>query len=542
MFELLFRCLISMGLAGSALFLLTLVLGPLWKKLGARLRRWALLAVSALFLLPLPLLFTPGGPLAATAASPGAVPEGTQPALVRTVPAAAPAYEAGKALSSALVGASVQTPTEENQQPAPGAQPTHSPAANIPLIAGCLYLSGTLLLLAVSGGRYVHFRRRLVKTSTPIQEEATQASYASLCKQLGLRTVPRLLQNADADTPFLVGTFRPVIVLPQQTMSPAQLAFALQHELTHYKNKDLPLKCFVLAVCVLHWANPFAWLLKKNWNDTCEQLCDEQVAERLDPTGRKAYVATLFHFACARVPFAAAGFASPAATLKKRLAGLLHPPRPSRALRAGAAVVLCISVLACLLAGCGFSAGAVAPDSEDSLSASGTSDTSLSSSETAPSVLSSGASTSTAPVTVVVPPASEDPISGTNTPTESSVYMWPVPGYDAVGRGLADGHRGLDILAAEGTPIFAAQAGEVTAAGWHYSYGYYVQIAHADGIGTLYAHCSELAVTVGQTVDQGEYIGAVGSTGNSTGTQCHFEMHDSDGTLLDPLDYVTAPP
>ena len=73
-------------------------------------------------------------------------------------------------------------------------------------------------------------------------------------------------------------------------------------------------------------------------------------------------------------------------------------------------------------------------------------------------------------------------------------------------------------------PVLASDSGKVVAAGWHYSYGNYVEIDHGNGYTTLYGHMSALSVTQGQGVTQGQKIGEVGSTGNSTGNHCHFEM------------------
>lgn len=106
----------------------------------------------------------------------------------------------------------------------------------------------------------------------------------------------------------------------------------------------------------------------------------------------------------------------------------------------------------------------------------------------------------------------------------SGSFIWPVPNYKYVSRWMGSGHRGADICAAYGTTIIASDSGTVVVAGWHYSYGNYMQIDHGNGYTTLYAHMSEILVSQGQAVSQGDAIGRVGSTGNSTGNHCHFEM------------------
>lgn len=88
-------------------------------------------------------------------------------------------------------------------------------------------------------------------------------------------------------------------------------------------------------------------------------------------------------------------------------------------------------------------------------------------------------------------------------------------------------HNGTDIAAPNGTRILAAASGTVTIANgidlWGGGYGYHIKIDHGNGLETLYAHCSAICVTPGQQVQQGEVIGFVGSTGNSTGNHLHFE-------------------
>lgn len=98
-------------------------------------------------------------------------------------------------------------------------------------------------------------------------------------------------------------------------------------------------------------------------------------------------------------------------------------------------------------------------------------------------------------------------------------------------------HRGLDIAAPTGTPIKAAAAGTVSKAGYNGSYGKMIIITHGNGVQTLYAHCSQLNVSAGQTISQGQVIGKVGSTGNSTGPHLHLEVR-VNGVLYNPQNYV----
>ena len=99
-------------------------------------------------------------------------------------------------------------------------------------------------------------------------------------------------------------------------------------------------------------------------------------------------------------------------------------------------------------------------------------------------------------------------------------------------------HSGLDISAPYGTAIKAAASGTVTYSGnANDGYGYYVIISHGNGVSTVYAHCSQLLVSAGQKVSQGEVIAKVGSTGNSTGNHLHFEVR-KNGITYNPQNYV----
>ena len=103
--------------------------------------------------------------------------------------------------------------------------------------------------------------------------------------------------------------------------------------------------------------------------------------------------------------------------------------------------------------------------------------------------------------------------------------------------GYYDYHSGLDIHATYGEKIKAADGGTVTFAGWKGSYGNLVIITHDNGVQTYYAHNSSLLVSAGDKVYQGQAIAKAGSTGNSTGVHCHFEVRVG-GTAVNPLNYL----
>lgn len=98
-------------------------------------------------------------------------------------------------------------------------------------------------------------------------------------------------------------------------------------------------------------------------------------------------------------------------------------------------------------------------------------------------------------------------------------------------------HTGLDIATSTGTPIAAAASGTVTFSGYKGSYGNMLVISHGNGVQTYYGHCSKLYVSAGTQVSQGEIIGAVGSTGNSTGPHLHLEVR-VNGVAYNPQNYV----
>jgi len=121
-------------------------------------------------------------------------------------------------------------------------------------------------------------------------------------------------------------------------------------------------------------------------------------------------------------------------------------------------------------------------------------------------------------------------------PYGSGNFAWPVYGW--LSQGYRGDHRAIDIAAPAGTFVTAADRGVVIRAGWNeQGYGNFVVIDHKIDYITLYAHLSDILVNVGDIVGQGQVIGTVGSTGNSTGPHLHFEIRDF-GMRINPLDLL----
>lgn len=148
----------------------------------------------------------------------------------------------------------------------------------------------------------------------------------------------------------------------------------------------------------------------------------------------------------------------------------------------------------------------------------------------------------------LVNPVTEQQARGTKArPTwlPTGTFRWPCSGnitsrfgYRNLSYSYASTyHKGIDIANRRGTAVYAADGGTVVYSGWMSGYGYLVQINHGNGYVTYYGHNSKLLVKVGQHVYKGQQIAKMGSTGNSTGNHCHFEVR-YNGVAKNPLNYL----
>ncbi|NTU98999.1 peptidoglycan DD-metalloendopeptidase family protein [Candidatus Falkowbacteria bacterium] len=130
----------------------------------------------------------------------------------------------------------------------------------------------------------------------------------------------------------------------------------------------------------------------------------------------------------------------------------------------------------------------------------------------------------------------EKKIPKDSTPPVGNKMAWPTSGY-RITQYYSWRHYAIDVADHIGTPLYAADAGVIETAGWGKGYGNQIVINHGGGKKTRYAHLSKFYVKVGDQVDKGETIGAMGSTGWSTGSHLHFEVI-INGVKYNPLNYV----
>ena len=350
----------------------------------------------------------------------------------------------------------------------------------------------------------------------------------------------RVYRSAGAQTPVTVGWLRPAVYLPV-SLAPDDLPFVLAHERRHIRAGDLWFQLVLLVAQSLYWFDPLIHRMAMAARQDMEMACDAAVLRGKPLAYRLRYGDTVLTAlkTARRQAALAAPLCGPGRAAQIRFKEMLNMRTPKKSLLVLPAL-LCAAVLACSL----FTACAEQPES----SSPAGSDPAAFSTENG----ASSPESASAPETLSIPepqsdPATfspsdatgEDPAEGTSTG-----FAWPVPDAESINRLYRDTHAGVDMIGEYGTPVYAIQDGTVLAAGprdddpvdssrdWYY--GIRVRLDHGNGLQSLYAHLSGVAVEKGDTVEEGQLIGYMGSTGRSTGTHLHLEAWQ-DGSRFDPL-------
>lgn len=257
--------------ASIVIIALLLLLPVLRKRYPAKWRCgvWLLLAVRLLIPwepeLPslLPTIFTISAPQPAIASiQKGTVPAGT-----------------GSLVSSSAAGQSIAQVT---------------PAAPSPLqILAIVWAAGAAAILVCQFAGYFLFRRSVWKNSREIRQGPTAELWQSLKRVCNIRSKYPLLINRNIRSPMTTGFFHPVLILPSYPFSTMELKIILNHELVHYRRKDLWFKLILAIANAVHWLNPFVWIMVSTANNDLEMVCDAEVVKNSGQTFRHLYVETI---------------------------------------------------------------------------------------------------------------------------------------------------------------------------------------------------------------------------------------------------------
>ena len=205
-----------------------------------------------------------------------------------------------------------------------------APQEHISMLWGLVpafWLAGVLCVTLALWAEYRRFTRHLAREARPVEDAAVRRCMAHAAKAGGFSRRVGLYVCGALATPVAVGVLRPRIYLPADWAAGETLEYALRHECMHLRRGHLVYKLAAQAVCVVHWFNPAAWLLRRMMSEACEFGCDRAVARMLDGAQRKEYCAAML---CAAADVRAAGlasaFASPAGLLRSRMGAVILPP------------------------------------------------------------------------------------------------------------------------------------------------------------------------------------------------------------------------
>lgn len=323
----LLKIVLSLSLSGTLLFLIILVLKPLYKnKLSKRWQYYIWLIVIVRMLLP----FTSGTTLV------GSVFEYLGSANAKTIQTAPLAYDP-QPKSGSDNNDIIPNAESSPFKPTTDTLPSFSVQAVILKLyenLSILWASVAFALLIRKITMYQSFVRFVKAGRTEVSDIGLLNALADTGESIGVKRPVELFVNPLISSPMLLGFFRPYIILPGIDLDHTELICIMRHELTHYRNLDMFYKWLVQITVCLHWFNPFAYLMAKEINLCCELSCDETIIRTMDRDEIKAYGDTLLNALKAignyHDKLAAATLTEGAQQLKERLDAIMKFKKISR--------------------------------------------------------------------------------------------------------------------------------------------------------------------------------------------------------------------
>lgn len=457
--------------------------------------------------------------------------------------------------------APIQAPMPEvvqqqlEQEPLPISQMTRVPIAEIttetPMETAqqpinwlmLIWLCGVGVFLAFRLIPYGVFKAKIFKNRRLAEPEVQEIAGAFF------KWPTRIYVMPDLPSPMLVGLFRPAVYLPKENLQLPDLPYILAHEACHARRLDVPAQFLLLAAQAVHWFDPMVHWMARAARQDMERGCDEAVLNGQSLDYRKAYggavLAGLAHARKQRMMVLSTGF-STNYDMKARFQEMFDFTNKKRGLPilAGLAGVV---VLASVAIGTGTSVKAEETSNAPALIVSTEADAQQQKPESLQQDVQQNASEES-----LLKEAEKEPqiklvpeTANKGTEVQESGLSWPIEQGKVTGvsRWQKEKHKGIDIVAEDGTSVLAAHSGTVQEAGYKHDEGNYI-VLRGKGFITRYHHCKSLNVKKGDVVTKYDTIAFVGNTGASTGNHLHFEVYKEteNGTELhDPKEYLEIP-
>lgn len=425
-----------------------------------------------------------------------------------------------------------------------------------------IWLTGICASAIFFAVTYVKCRREF-KTALPVENNFI----AHWQQAHPLRRHVQIKQSDQINAPLTYGVLYPVILLPKTTdwADKTKLDYILTHEFIHIKRFDVLTKLLTTAALCVHWFNPFVWVMYALVNRDIELSCDETVVRTFGATTKSSYALALIGLEekKSRLTPLCNSFSKNA--IEDRITAIMKIKKHSLPILI-VAVLLVAGVTVAFVTSKATDGNKTQDNAEMLASAAPSPDhTALNASQegTASSTedSSSGVTADSANVPTATPPVNAGestpaPVSGAAEASPqalpdkaimtSSGWAWPVEGSTYITKTFGMRYQPVlgeyrftdhvDIAGDEGAAVYTALAGIVSKAGYDEEQGNYIVISHDNGIETTYRHLSEQRVSAEDTVDAGNVIGAVGSTGNSTDPHLAFCVR-VNGDPTNPLKY-----
>lgn len=333
--EAIFLTLLEVSAASAVVILIVVLLSSIINRsYTARWKYWLWMVLAARLLIPFNLSFE---------TAPARV-EVSIPAASISLPAAAtaPAQPAQPVSPPPAVGqlSLPDTPDLPITPAAPAA-----PAITVMELLMLVWLAGVVLFLLWQAASYLRFRGQVRRWGLPVRRDSIIAYVRRQTEaEFGIgKSVPTLICKK-VSSPMMIGFFRPLLILPHDRYSAADLSFILRHELTHCKRRDIWYKSLLLLANAVHWFNPAVWLMVREASRDLEISCDAAVMKNAGLEERRQYSETILacvHRELAMKTALSTHFYGGKKALKERFANILSTRKRRGGLLTFAAVLLC---------------------------------------------------------------------------------------------------------------------------------------------------------------------------------------------------------